>query len=60
MEGGPYILQINLELIYYEKWLGKWWGAIRFLSPHTHTHVDTNSPISGVWRVGNVPGVRSH
>lgn len=59
MEGGPYELKVHLELIYYGKWLGKWWGPIAFLSPHTHTPVDPNTPISGVWRVGNAPYVGS-
>lgn len=36
-------------------------GAIAFLSPYTHTHVDTNIPVSRVWRMGmpqmsGVPG----
>lgn len=34
-------------------------GAIAFLSPYTHTHVDTNIPVSWVWRMGNAPDVRS-
>ena len=57
MEGGPYKLEVHLELIHYGKWLGKRWGLIAFLSLHVRTHVDPNIPVSGVWRVGNAPDV---